>query len=50
MKAAMSHRARRILANPTLRSMLTCIAVCVVRSISDEKTLAKVPNMKSCCE
>lgn len=50
MQAAASQRALRIATSPTVRSILTCVAVCAVRSVSGVKAPARARNMKSCCD
>lgn len=46
MKSTTRLSARRIATNTTLRSLLTCVGVCVVRSLS----VSASRNPKSCCD
>ncbi|AWT57029.1 hypothetical protein D806_060910 [Mycolicibacterium smegmatis MKD8] len=46
MKSTTRLNARRIATNTTLRTLLTCVAVCAVRSLS----VSTSRNPKSCCD
>lgn len=50
MKATVSQHARRMATSSTLRSMVTCVAVCAVRALSGANAPAKTRNVKSCCD